>query len=170
MALHFTKTLQEALEEIEFKENHQFVIHDKEEERIDHDNVISVYGEAKWKIVDLLNQQYSTILKDKFDLYNWLNKNKDDEVSYFLNEVGSNSLAHSQFKAPYKFHLWLGAKGFIIGIEQKGEGFNAELVNINRIKENEGAAFEFFRSSKSEIFFDDIENAKMVYLQSFMAL
>jgi hypothetical protein len=158
------KNLNLALQEIKVKEHKQFTIHKKEEIRthLISDNLIDHYGKTKWEIVDLLNNHYN---QNKFNLYNWLNKNKDDEVSYFLNEVGSNSLNHSPFLAPYKFHLWLGESGFIIAIEQKGEGFNANFINQNRIKDNQGAAFTFFRNCKNQIFFDDPNNTKTVFMQ-----
>jgi len=165
MALDFSTTLQNALELIGFRGNYQqFIIHDKEEERNNHDEIIGLYGNAKWKIIDILNQNYSSVLKDKFDLYNWLNNNTGDEVSYFLNEAGSNVLNHSEFKAPSGFHLWMGENGFIIGIEQKGRGFDAELVNENMVKKNQGSAFQFFRNCKSKIFFDDHKDARMVFM------
>jgi len=173
MTLNFSLSLPEALADINFQEyqgHHEFIIHDKDEERIysNSDEIIGKYGEIKWKIVDLVNARYSHILKDKFDLYNWINKNKQDELSYFLNEAGSNSLLYSQFKAPFKFHLWLGENSFIVGIEQKGQGFNAEKINSGHLKENRGAAFQFFRESQSQVFFDDPKQAKVVYLFSKM--
>jgi len=61
--------------------------------------------------------------------------------------------------------LWLGEKGFIIGIEQKGKGFHAEHINKNKIKENKGAAFEFFRNCQNNIFFDNKENTTMILMQ-----
>lgn len=164
MTIHFTKNLPQALQNIGTWGYHESVVHDKEEAR--DDDVLGVYGDAKWKIVDILNEQYSTILNDKFDLHNWLNHNVSDEVAYFINEVGSNTLSHSQFKAPHKFHLWLGREGFIIGVEQKGTGFDAEQVHQNLIKDNEGAAFDFFRNCKSEIFFDDKNETRTVFMES----
>ena len=113
----------------------------------------------------MLNQKYSRLLENGFDLYNWLNYQNKDEVAYFLNEAGSNALNYSQFKAPSKFHLWFGKKGFIIGIEQKGQGFNASKVDSERLKDNQGAAFDFFRNCKSKIFFDNDQDAKIVYME-----
>jgi len=162
MVLNFTKILQQALENIDFTEHHEFTVYDlaKERTHLNSDEVIELYGNTKWKVVDILNEKYSV----KFDLHNWLYKNKNDEVAYFINEVGSNSLSYSQFKAPYRFHLWLGKKGFILGIEQKGQGFNAQHIHENRIQQNEGAAFNFFRECKSKIFFDDPQNVRVVFM------
>ncbi|MBI2662401.1 hypothetical protein HYX11_03000, partial [Candidatus Woesearchaeota archaeon] len=98
--------------------------------------------------------------------YNWLRHNANDEVAYFLSETGANCLNYSLFRAPHKFHLWLGKKGFVIGIEQKGRGFPAALIHEQQRKKNEGAAFEFFRTCKSEIFFDDENSAKVVYIET----
>src|SRR3989344_7393008 len=113
MALHFTKTIQQALEAIEFSDYYELPVYEAEEIRnhVISDQVIEQYGNAKWAIVDLLNEKYGAILFNKFNLHRWLEKNKDDEVAYFLNEAGSNSLNYSEFKAPSGFHLWLGKKG-----------------------------------------------------------
>ena len=166
MVIIYNMDFQEALKRIKYSNiSHQFIIH-KDNFRVDHSHdLISKYGDAKWSIIDLLNNNYSGLLKNKFDLYNWLNHNEDDEVSYFINEVGSNSLNYSKFKAPYKFDLFLGEQGFIISIEQKGSGFNALEVDQMMIKENEGAGFNFFRNCKNIIFFDDYKNAKIINLQ-----
>lgn len=168
MVLNFTLTLQQALSEIKFSgESREFPVHQgvKQREGNLFEGLIQRYGEAKWKIVDLLNQHYSQLLENPFDLHNWLNHNQDDEVAYFLNEAGSNCLNHSEYKAPYKFQVWLGHKGFIIGIEQKGTGFDAHKVHQQKLKTNEGAAFEFFRRSRSQIFFDDPHDARTVFME-----
>ena len=167
MVLSFHQTLSHTLSLIEAQKHQEFIIHDQESPRTLSlsDDIISLYGNHKWAIVDLLNQQYSHILTSPFDLYHWLNYNTSDEVAYFLNEAGSNVLSYAQYKAPYKFHLWLGKKGFIIGIEQKGQGFNAQQVDKKRIKENEGAAFDFYRNCKSTIFFDNAKEARIVFME-----
>ena len=165
MTIHFRKNLKEALSNIQHTNYHEFIIHDKEEERINHDEVIGAYGNSKWAVVDKLNEKHSHILDSPIDLHNWLNYNENDEVSYFLNEAGSNTLSHSEYKAPFKFHLWHGSKGFVIGVEQKGKGFNARKVDEERIMDNKGAAFDFFRRCKSSIFFDNAEDAKIVYFE-----
>ncbi len=164
MVLSFTASLQKAIQEIESGEaGMQLPIHPSPKPRFN--ETIEVYGNAKWKIVDILNEKYSTILKDKFDLYNWLDYHEKDEVAYFLNEAGSNTLNYAEFKAPARFHLWLGKKGFVIGIEQEGKGFNAERIHTEKIKEGEGAAFEFYRKCKSTIFFDHSQDARIVYFE-----
>ena len=167
MALHFTKTLQEALENIGSFDYQQLSVYESEEVRtyMISDEVIGQYGDAKWSVVDILNEKYGALLFNKFDLHNWLEKNWEDEVAYFLNEAGSNSLNYSEFLAPFCFHLWLGKKGFVIGIEQKGKGFNAKKINEEKLKENKGGAFAFFRACKNVVFFDDPENAKIAYLE-----
>lgn len=168
MVLNFKHSFLEALENIGYaKTHHEFVIHESEEEVSveDHNKLVERYGEMKWKVVDLINEQYNTLLKSKFDLYNWLHHNEDDELAYFLNEAGSNCLNHSQYKAPFKFHIWQGKKGFIVGIEQKGRGFPAYKVHKEKIKSNEGAAFEFFQNCQSTVFFDDPKDARMVFLE-----
>src|SRR3989344_4062302 len=105
MSIHFNENLKEALQDIGNYQYHQLFIYDQK--RIS-DDIIKHYGRQKWQIVDLLNERYSQVLKDKFDLYNWLNYNQNDEVAYFLNEAGSNCLSYAEHKIPHKFHLWLG--------------------------------------------------------------
>lgn len=166
MVLNFRRTFLEALSSIKYQGKHkELLVHGEEREINDHSEIIEVYGNSKWKVVDLINEHYSSVLNKKFDLYNWLHHNEEDELAYFLSEAGSNCLSHSQFKAPHKFHLWLGEKGFIVGIEQLGKGFPAELVHKKRIKQNEGAAFEFFEKCQSQIFFDDPHDAKMIFME-----
>jgi hypothetical protein len=166
--LNFNLTLQEALNNIHFTEKFlEFNIHEEERERCDHTDkeLIERYGDAKWKVIDTLNQQYNTILASEFDLYNWLYHKENDDVAYFLNEVGSNCLNHSQFKAPHAFRIWFGSKGFILGIQQKGRGFNAKKVHVEKIRENEGAAFDFFRNCKNKIFFDNPKESKIIFME-----
>ena len=178
MVLKFQLQLTTALAEINYTSQnnssyHSFIVHNQEQELItpeenkqQHDQFIQQYAAAKWGIVDILNETYSKILQTKFDLYNWATHNTNDEVSYFLTEAGSNCMNYAQFKAPYQFHLWLGSKGFIIGIEQKGQPFPAQLIDEKNTKQNEGAAFEFYRRCKGIVFFDDAMKTKAVYFKS----
>ncbi len=177
MVLNFQKKLKEALTEIgSTPYYHSFLIHNQEqqvptpqENKQQHELFIQKYAQAKWGIVDLLNERYSSLLLSKiniskFDLYNWAIHNTNDEVSYFLTEAGSNCMNYAQFKAPSQFHLWLGSNGFIIGIEQQGQPFPAQLIEEKNIKQNEGAAFDFYRRSKGIIFFDDALQTRVVYM------
>ena len=126
---------------------------------------IAEYGNAKWAIVDLLNKEYTPLLQNPFDLHHWINHEEDDEVAYFLNEAGSNTLNYAEQRFPSAFRCWLGELGFIIAIEQAGQGFAAEKINREKIKENEGAAFSFYRRCRATIFFDDPHNARVVYFK-----
>ena len=96
MVIHFQKTLLESLNTIKFKEYHKFPINNQYELRTlkNSDKIVGKYGEAKWKVVELLNEK----LRHNFNLHNWLNQNKKDEVAYFLNEAGSNCLNYSKGK------------------------------------------------------------------------
>lgn len=164
MVIHFQQTLSIALEHINFNGKQTTIpIHPHQTKRTD--EIITHYGNAKWTIVDLLNQRYSTILNTEFNLHHWLYYNEHDEVAYFLNEAGSNALNYAEFKAPSHFHLWMGKKGFVIGIKQQGKGFNARKIDEEKIKEGAGAAFEFFRKCKGTVFFDEPEKARVVYLE-----
>lgn len=160
MSIHFTTSIAQALEAIGFFSEqqavHEFPIHEPEELRTD--DVLNRYGEAKWAVIELLNNHYAQ--NDvHYDLYNWLLENKEDEVAYFLNEAGSNCLSHSQYKTPSKFKVWLGKKGFVIGMEQKGKGFS-----IEEAIQNAGGFFGFFAQSKSIIFFDQRYKARTVFM------
>src|SRR3989338_3345044 len=165
MVIHFQKTLPEALQDIQFTgECKEFVVHEPET-RASHSSVfIDHYGHAKWDVVDTLNARYGSQLSLPIDLIHWLHYEENDEVAYFLSEAGSNALHNSEFKAQFKFCIWFGRKGFVLGMEQKGKGFNAQLVYTKKSKENEGAAFRFYQNCQSTIFFDNPTNAKLVYL------
>ncbi len=163
MVLNFDYSLIQALQKIQTDGYHEIIVHEKDTVRDIYSSceIVERYGEAKHQIVELINQRYNT----NFDHFNWLNQNTADEVAYFFNEAGSNVLSYSEFKAPFKFHLWFGEKGFIIAIEQKGRGFNAEEVDQLRIKSGEGTAFEFFRKCRSKVFFDEGKKAKVVLME-----
>ena len=167
MVISFHKNISASLKSIHLQQHQEFLVHSQESKRthLTSDDLIALYGNHKWAVVDILNREYRHLLETPFDLYHWLNYKEHDEVAYFLNEAGSNALSHSEFLVPYKFHLWLGKKGFIIGIEQKGKSFNAEKVNQKRIKDNEGAAFEFYRNCKSTVFFDNPQEARIVFME-----
>tara|TARA_Y100000034_G_scaffold130711_1_gene189818 strand:+ start:662 stop:1159 length:498 start_codon:yes stop_codon:yes gene_type:complete len=161
MSIEYKQTLNQAYKIIKVQEQRKFVIYPKNEARthLNSDEIVDIYGKAKWEIVELINKKFGT----NFSHLNWLEK-KEDEIAHFINEAGSNSLNYSEFKVPKSFHLWLGKRGFIIGIEQQGKGFNAQKVNERKIKENEGAAFNFYRECKSIVFFDDARDCRIVYL------
>lgn len=170
MVLDFNKTLTEALENINVKKYHHIAIHESETVRTVQmsDDIIDHYGKAKWKIIYILNNYYNHRLNhrlnQKFDLYNWLHK-KEDDVAYFLSEAGSNCLNYSTFKAPAQFHLWCGNNSFVIAIEQKGEGFPAKIIDIKKLRKNDGAGFDFFRQCKSSIFFNNPTAATIVFME-----
>lgn len=163
MVLNFEYSITQALQKIQAEGYHELIVHEKEVVRDIYSSceIVEKYGEAKHQMVELINQRYNTT----FDHFNWINQNIADEVAYFINEAGSNVLSYSKFKAPFKFHLWFGSKGFIIGIEQKGRGFNAKEIHQQGLKENQGAAFDFFRNCKNIVFFDDPDKAKMVFFE-----
>ncbi len=165
MVIHFDKTLQDALQNIGQYHYKGFPIHQQDIRTSHHSHLIKTYGEAKWAIVDAVNTRYSAMLEKPFDLINWLHHNQEDELSYFLSEAGSNSLHHSSLGAPACFHLWMGENGFVVGVQQNGDGFNAEQVSSQRIMDNKGAAFTFFRNCQGSVFFDDSSNAKVVYFE-----
>ncbi len=163
MVLNFEYSLTLALQKIQAEGYQEIIVHEKEMERDIYSSceIVEKYGEAKHQMVELINQRYNLA----FDQFNWINQNTADEVAYFLNEAGSNVLSYAEFKAPFKFHLWFGSRGFVLGIEQKGKGFKAQEIDQRKFKENEGAAFDFFRNCKNIVFFDDPNNAKIVLFE-----
>jgi len=164
MALHFDYNLRKSLVEIDFvEETEEFLVHQNEESRVFTNSceIIEKYGSAKEDVARIINEVYGV----QISLQSWIDDNTQDEVSYFLSEAGSNSLNYSQFKAPERFKVWFGKKGFVISIEQKGQGFNPKKVDEEDIKHNEGRAFKFYRNCNSKVFFDDAEDANVVYLQ-----
>lgn len=158
MVISFSVQLAGALEKIQWTNQQKSIPLDKNSSQ-----KIELYGNAKWAVVDLLNERYAQRFDSRIDLYNWIYYNEQDEVAYFLNEAGSNILNYAQHKLPSAFHLWFGENGFVIAIEQEGNGFNALQIDQLRLRENEGAGFEFFRNCRSTIFFDNPQNAHIIY-------
>ncbi len=144
--IDFQRSLQQSLTEISFQEHHSF----------------TEYGAAQWAIVDVVNTRYNMLLKDKFDLYHWLWYHEEDELAYFLIEAGSNALHAGQEDEKGKvpiFHLWLGSKGFIVGVEQE-KTFNAqELCSLNK----ERGGLGFFQRAKQCVFFDHPRKTNIIY-------
>ena len=146
MPLDFQQSLPEAFSNIGFQEHHSF----------------AEYGQAQWSIIDVVNDRYNTILKDKFDLYHWLWYHEEDELAYFLIEAGSNAFHGDQNQVGQKvptFHLWLGSRGFIVGVQQE-KAFPA-LELFSQRTETGGSAF--FQRAKRVIFFDNPSKTKTVY-------
>ena len=165
MVVDFERSLEESKNIIDFgAEIAEFVIFDISGVNSLEEIQIK-FSKALWTVVEVLNSRYQEKLEFEFNLYNWIEHNNSDEVAYFLNETSSNCLNYSQFKAPWKFVIYFGSKGFILGVLQQGKGFNAEHVFLDRVKSNEGAGFLFYEECPSVIFFDDASNAKEVYLE-----
>ena len=172
MVISASKILKEALGEITFVKQKEFLVHEEVVPRnlANTDEILSRYANAKEKVIKELREYYfpQHSPAQQFALENWLLDNSKDEVAYFLNEAGSNALNYSEFKIPAEFHLWLGNEGFIIGIEQRGKGFDVEEVlknkKIKRMnKLSGGKGFSFFKKCKSTVFFDDFRNARVIY-------
>lgn len=159
MVFYFNYTLEQSKVNINFTNYHKFNIHNKLRTWKNSCDIIEIYGKAKWDIIDILNEHYNK----NYNLENWIN-NIYEEVSFFLNEAGSNSLNHTKNKTPLKFHLFLGKLGFIIGIEQECI-FNPKYIQKNNIKTNEGRGFKFYKICKNKIFFDNPTKAKIIFME-----
>ena len=156
MVLNFNLQLQEVLADLKNYTYHEFLIKSKDK-GLDMEVFLANYGSAKWKIMELINDYYGT----NFDHYNWLHYAEEDEVAYFLNEACSNGINYSELQ---KFQLWIGKDKLVIGIEQSSP-FPALEVEEKKIKTNQGAAFDFFRRCKGQVFFDNPNKARIVFLK-----
>lgn len=161
MVLRFQQTLSQACQDIELKREKYFLLPLQSRTLQNSDTLLEKYAEAKWNVITSLQAYYGPIT----NLENWINGNRQDEIATFLNEWGSNVLLYSERKIPARYSLWLGKRGCVIGIEQQGNGFDAQWVHELRLKNNKGTCFDFFRSCKSLVFFDDPRQAKKVYFQ-----
>ncbi|MAG72951.1 hypothetical protein CL620_01440 [archaeon] len=161
MVLNFDLNLKQAKKEIKYSEQREFIIYENEEVRTyeTSDEWLEKFAAAQHAIVDLLNKKY----KLNIDLQNWVKGDTTDEVSSFLNEASSNCFANAQYKCVWKMVLYLGDKGFILGVFQKGKGFNAKEINTSKKKENVGKGFDFYRECKNVIFFDDPKDATTLF-------
>lgn len=164
MVLNSDLTLQKALAVL--GENPAYVtfpVHTEKQPAIHSASFIAHYGSAKFRIVELLNQRYAQHFSSLIDLHNWLYHRQEDEVAYFLNEAGSNAINHSDYKAPARFHLWLGENGFLIGVEQKGKSFAVGELTKSLRQTKGGDGSRFFQACQGTIFFDNPKEAKVVY-------
>ncbi len=122
------------------------------------------------KIFEMINSIYCTTGKKRFE-YKPLQEIQEDDYSYdlnmFLHEASDNIIRYSENEIPKAFHLWTAEKGFVIGVEQEGNGFNAKKINESRIcdEDSKGRGFEFFRNSKQEILFDNPIDTRIVYMK-----
>jgi len=78
MVIHFNKTLSKSIENINLQKHHQFLIHEQEHPA-DHTEIFEDYKDAKWKIIDLLNEHCNSTPENYFDLYHWLNSEEEEE-------------------------------------------------------------------------------------------
>jgi len=160
MVIDFTRKIEDVLSSLEIISYTKIPILIEETKRTlaNSDEILEIYGAAKDQVLDIINSTYKT----SFSHNNWLNY-KEDEPAHFLNEMGSNTLNYSSKKTPKYFHVWLIKTAFIIGIEQH-DGFNAQHVHTTKTQENKGAGFSFLRNCKSQIFVDDKEKTRTIYL------
>ena len=113
------------------------------------------YDNAKEQIIQKINKRYNK----SHDQYNWI-INKEDELSFFLNEAGSNArLYGNKLK---NITLYLSNSSYIIEYEQN-KTFNPQNVATYNIKKNRGAGFKFYKSCKATIFFNNITNANKIF-------
>ena len=88
-----------------------------------------------------------------------------DDITYFFAETYFNVAFYGDYHFPSMIQAWVGESSFVLSVGQKGNGFDAEMVNQTRRKQNAGGAFNFFRSCESEIFFDNPNNARIVFME-----
>ncbi|MAG61040.1 hypothetical protein CL619_04595 [archaeon] len=165
MVIDFEQTLTKSKEIIGFDgETAEFLVFDKNN-KITLEEIDARYSKALWTVVEVLNSRYKDKLEQEFNLYNWIEHNPSDEVSYFLNEASSNCMNYSKYKAVWKFAVYFGSRGFILSVLQQGKGFDSEKIFEERIKSNEGAGFLFYEECSNKVFFDDPKNSKSIYYE-----
>jgi|APSaa5957512535_1039671.scaffolds.fasta_scaffold23717_3 hypothetical protein len=89
------------------------------------------------------------------------------DITAFFSEANRNALMHSSTKMVHRMHLWIGAKSFVFGIEQKGEGFDALMIDRTRTYNRFGHGFDEFRRIESQVFFDDARNARTIFMEQY---
>ena len=87
-----------------------------------------------------------------------------DDITYFFAETYFNVAFYGDYHFPSMIQAWIGESSFVLSVGQEGNGFDAEMVNQTRKIQNAGGAFNFFRSCESEIFFDNPNNARTVFM------
>ena len=172
MVIAFHKSLNNALIEIGFQEGRDFyrqyeiypfqdVINPNSSERFEKSKE---YRQKRDELLREINQGLAHKFQRRFDMSHWFTGENDD-LANFLAEAGSNAFTYSEYHAPHQLGLWLSDISFVVSVEQLGKGFNANKINNTRQKSNAGAGFELYRNCASEIFFDNPEVSKKVYMQ-----
>jgi hypothetical protein len=144
--IDFNLTLNHAKENLDINQTIQFSI-----------NSLDEYDNAKEQIIQTINKTYN----QNHDQYNWI-INKEDELSFFLNEAGSNARLHGNKLK--QITLILATNSYIIEFEQN-KTFNPQNVANYNLKKNRGAGFKFYKSCKATIFFNNKTNANKIYFK-----
>ena len=117
----------------------------------------------------ILNQTFEEKLERPFTDSMAVMDDRNDLPTRFIFETHANTAWYSQFKFMYKLSLWTGESGFILAVEQKGEGFDAVTINEKRLTSGPngegGAFFRICRETEPEYFFDKPSNARTVYMK-----
>lgn len=165
MVIDFEKTLRQSQDRIEMEgDSAEFIVFDIGNPCSLEETEIR-YGKALWTVIEIINKKYQDRLDFEFNLYNWIEHNSSDELSYFLNEASSNSINYSEFKSVWKLIVYFGKKGFIVGVLQQGKDFDAEKIFFDKVKSNEGAGFLFYEECSNTVFFDNSKTAKSIYFE-----
>ena len=162
MVLVFDKTLDDALKEIGFSESEgvylEQVIYDGE---VHVRELIPIKRRQITKRVGRSEEVWS-----RFARYGQASNCLACEHLFdFFNHAYSNIFERSQYGRTYKDHYWFGKRGFVIGIEQKGRGFDAVQIDSKRTKNGHGHGFDHYRSCPYPIFFDNSRDARVIYVQ-----
>lgn len=175
------KTLDTALSEIIVKDHICYKLH---EDRFPFEEMEKKYRRSKCdEMWFLAGRDIPSLLSERFGMAfgGYVNspqdynppKNKLHQPCLFIFETYVNATMYSSYGFISQMDLWLG-KSFIIGISQKGEGYDALYIDSHKIRHKRGevvekgegsGAFDFYRTCKHEVFFDDPKNAKSVYLK-----
>ena len=175
MVIKFSKTLGEALQEIgyggELKNTIEYILHNEEKKIQDMSKdyksklVQRFYREVLGKnlIPELVNENYGHLLKEPLVMPP--HSHDCNNPFTFLWERYNDSILYGEYGMPSRFNMWLGQESFILGLEQKGKGFNVIKINKRKPRKRGGTGFKDLRETRHDIFFDNPEDARAVYLQ-----
>ncbi|MBW2984400.1 hypothetical protein KY361_04750 [Candidatus Woesearchaeota archaeon] len=163
MVIAFDKTLADALREIGFSESEgvhlEEVVYDGEVHlsELSPEEQESLFARIGRAYGEVFNQV--TLCGKSWDVPHLRN------LSDFISHITTNVRKYSQYGIEYRIHFWQGERGFVVGIEQKGRGFEAKRVDSERIASSYGNGFNFYRACSPYIFFDSPSDARIVYMQ-----
>ena len=175
MTLILEKILEDALRVIDYDPNsgvhrkyplHQeeVSISEKPKDYRDHlfpylSELILARGRENGEIQDTINNALGTNFGQRG------NCQQDCTLYAILFEAHASIAMHGDYNFPSKIELWIGKAGFIVGVQQKGRGFNAdEISRTGKHREGGGSGFKTYKELGYDVFFDNPTDARTVYI------